>query len=474
MWSQSLSAAVPFHYRSTLLSSGLFDTQFYAVQAGIAPNLDRCVSHYLSKGGLAGLSPNRLFDGAAYLSLHPDVAAARMDPFLHFVVFGISEGRRSRIPQSYLEVVGSIPPEALAERRVVTQAFEMGWRRDQPSIWTNTAVAVYASSLGNFFFRHIADRIVDGLRASGVRAHRLDQNSLRPSDVSADLFVAPHEFFRLGSGSQWRTAPAVADSIMLNTEQPGTPWYFQALQCAGPSATLIDLSPQSAVLLRDFNRYRSGYFPVGLLPPGLPSPGKAGDNRPNARGFEAPPAGRSGWFSQRVTDWRDRPIDVLFLGTLTPRRSEALARLAPSLARYKCFIHAPTGLGGPLTGAKSTLGIEQSLALARNAKVLLNIHRDEFAYFEWHRVMMLGIEQGAVVLSEPCFASPGVEPGRHFVPGSIERMPESLSTILGSAEGERLAKQIDTFKAGEMRERFDLKTELSALAFLHNRGFSRQ
>ena len=34
---------------------------------------------------------------------------------------------------------------------------------------------------------------------------------------------------------------------------------------------------------------------------------------------------------------------------------------------------------------------------------MLNLHRDEFSYFEWHRVMMMGIEQGALVLSEPCF-----------------------------------------------------------------------
>ena len=51
------------------------------------------------------------------------------------------------------------------------QALAAGWRRDLPSAWTNSAVAVYASSLGNFFFRHIADRIADGLRASGVRVY---------------------------------------------------------------------------------------------------------------------------------------------------------------------------------------------------------------------------------------------------------------------------------------------------------------
>jgi hypothetical protein len=464
--------AVSVEYRSTLLSSGLFDTQFYAAQTGLDPDPERCIAHYLKKGGAAGLSPNRLFDRAAYLSLHPDVAAAGMDPFLHFVVFGISEGRLNRVPEIYLADVASITPEALMERRVSEQAISLGWRRDQPSVWFQKHVAVYASSLGNFFFRHIADRIADGLRSSGVRVYRLDQNSARPSDVAADFFVAPHEFFHLGSGSKWWNLPPVAASIMLNTEQPGTPWYFLALKYARPSTTLIDLSPQSAVLLRDCGRCRSGYFPVGSLPSRMTTLAPSGDRR-NLPGLEGQGVGGSKWFSRPVTEWKDRPIDVLFLGTLTPRRSEALAGLSSTLARYRCFIHAPTGLGRPLTGPKSAIGIEQSLALARNAKVLLNIHRDEYSYFEWHRVMMIGIEHGAVVLSEPCLPSPGVEPGRHFLATGVKEMPESLSRLVESDDGERLAKQIDVLKTDELRERFDLRRELSALAFLHSTGFSR-
>ena len=180
------------------------------LRPGSKPELDRCVRHYLSQGAAAGFSPNRLFDGAAYLALNPDVAAAQMNPFLHFVAFGIGEGRRNRVPDSYLAQVGSMTPEALRERRVSEQALAIGWRRDLPSVWTNSAVAVYASSLGNFFFRHIADRIAEGLRAAGVRVYRLDQNSARPPDTEADFFVAPHEFFHLGSGPRWRDLPAVA------------------------------------------------------------------------------------------------------------------------------------------------------------------------------------------------------------------------------------------------------------------------
>jgi hypothetical protein len=258
---------------------------------------------------------------------------------------------------------------------------------------------------------------------------------------------------------------------MLNTEQPGTTWYFLALRYASRSTTLIDLSPQSALVLRDFGRSRSGYFPIGAAPSGL-RPNKPSGDIAGVRELIVQAAASSRWRSRAVNEWRDRPIDVLFLGTLTPRRSLALARLASTLARYKCFIHAPTGLGGPLTGAKNAIGIEQSLVLARNAKVLLNIHRDEFSYFEWHRVMMIGIEQGAIVLSEPCLPSPGVEPGRHFLAARVDQMPAWLSQLIESADGESRARQIDALSADELRERFDLRSELSALTFLHNTGFA--
>ena len=471
IWSRSLSRAVNLEYRSALSTPGIFDTPFYASQAGMAPQLDSCIDHYLKRGAAAGLRANRLFDGEAYLNRNPDVAKAGIDPFLHFIVFGTVEGRRSSVPRDCLAHLSAIAPEDLSGRRILEQARVLGWIQDRPTVWIGKTVAVYASSLGNFFFRHIADRIADGLRASGGRVYRLDQNSSRPPDVAVDFFVAPHEFFHLGCGVRWQTHPAIADSVMLNTEQPGSSWYFLGLRYANAAATLIDLSPQSAFLLNQSGRDRTGYFPIGFVPPGLPECRPMMDSLGHHREIELRAGIRFDW-SSSTAEWRDRPIDVLFLGTLTPRRSEALASLASTLSRYRSFIHAPTGLGRPLSGAKPAIGTEESLALGRNAKVLLNIHRDEFSYLEWHRIMMIGIEQGALVLSEPCFPSPGLEAGKHFLEAPVEEMPARLSRILESADGDRIASTARTLGNDELRVRFDLVSELSALAFLHSRGVS--
>jgi hypothetical protein len=459
--------------RELLISSGLFDWRFYAQQAGLVDaEIEQCVEHYLAHGAAAGHSPNRLFDRDAYLAHHVDVAAAKVDPFVHFVTCGISEGRRNTVPDACLTQINSMTFAALAERRILDQASAMGWSANLPSAWTGAPVAVYASSLGNFFFRHIADRIAEGLRTSGVTVSRLDQNSARPPETAVDFFVAPHEFFHLGGGRGWRGRPEVARAVMFNTEQPGTPWYFLALSYAGPAATVVDLSPQSALLLHDLRRWRSGYLPLGWLPRRRGSPANNGrSSLTDVRGLEVLAALECEWSQDRVDPWRERPIDVLFLGTLTPRRSKALARLAATLAKYRCFIHAPTGAGRPLTGGKTEIGVDHSLWLARNAKVMLNLHRDEFPYLEWHRVMMMGIEQGALVVSEPCLPSPGIEPGRHFLAAALDEMPEVLDRLLGSSDGEQFSAAVDELATNELPQRFDLRVELRALAFLHSVGF---
>lgn len=49
--------------------------------------------HYLRIGGFVGFNPNRTFSSAAYLDANPDVAAAQVNPLLHYLRDGEGEGR---------------------------------------------------------------------------------------------------------------------------------------------------------------------------------------------------------------------------------------------------------------------------------------------------------------------------------------------------------------------------------------------
>jgi GT2 family glycosyltransferase len=75
-------------------SSGLFDRAFYLTEhpdvakAGIDP-----IDHYLRFGAQENRSVGEEFDAPEYLRLNPDVAAAGLNPLVHYIKFGREEGR---------------------------------------------------------------------------------------------------------------------------------------------------------------------------------------------------------------------------------------------------------------------------------------------------------------------------------------------------------------------------------------------
>jgi len=80
---------------SLIRSSQLFDGDWYIVRypdvaaAGIDPAV-----HYLESGWKEGRDPSQSFSTASYLNLNSDVAAAGINPLVHFIEFGYSEGRQ--------------------------------------------------------------------------------------------------------------------------------------------------------------------------------------------------------------------------------------------------------------------------------------------------------------------------------------------------------------------------------------------
>jgi hypothetical protein len=73
----------------------LFDKDFYLAHCGAAVGED-ALAHFLREGWRAGADPAPWFSTAAYLADHPDVAEAGANPFVHFAVHGLAEGRGAR------------------------------------------------------------------------------------------------------------------------------------------------------------------------------------------------------------------------------------------------------------------------------------------------------------------------------------------------------------------------------------------
>ncbi len=112
--------------------SYLFDADWYrSTQAPGLPEEQDAAHHYLQKGVALGLSPGPLFDGPLYLADNPDVAAAGLNPLLHYITCGQAEDRPIRPavePAAVAQVTGSDLFDADWYRR--TQAPDLPLERD--------------------------------------------------------------------------------------------------------------------------------------------------------------------------------------------------------------------------------------------------------------------------------------------------------------------------------------------------------
>jgi hypothetical protein len=122
-----------------------------------------------------------------------------------------------------------------------------------------------------------------------------------------------------------------------------------------------------------------------------------------------------------------RPIDVMFYGRHSPRRSQYLARWADVLARRNCFLRLADH--DPHPGDTSSFLAQGRWALLAQTKVLVCLHREDQPYFEWPRAID-AIHAGAVVVSEHSSGIAPLEPGEHLLVGSADSLPFLVDALL--------------------------------------------
>ena len=96
----TLLSSSNFDYKSSLLhrkyydeivKSGLFDADFYSNTYDDISGDE--LTHYLSKGHKEGKLPSLVFDTDSYLRAYNDVGRSGINPVLHYVAYGESEGK---------------------------------------------------------------------------------------------------------------------------------------------------------------------------------------------------------------------------------------------------------------------------------------------------------------------------------------------------------------------------------------------
>lgn len=366
-----------------------------------------------------------LFDREEYVRTYPDVAASGLDPLPHFLLIGIHGGRRfasrGTIDRLWREVLEAAPAPPLPEA---------------PAGAGQYRAAIYVSSLGNFFMREMADLLKAGFDDAGVAAQIVDENAEEPQ-ATHHIVVAPHEFFILGVGRRWATEKFLRRAVMLSTEQLQSTWFARSLQFLLRAKAVAEMNEQSAMVLR-----KAGVRAFAVQP-GYSSAFKAfaapDDQTPAAVLDRIPLAARS--LDAQTATFSARPLDLVFLGSRTPRRERLLEGYASSFASLQTVAHCPL-MDRPLRAESDPMASTAvTVALLRRTKLLLNLHRDDYAYFEWWRLMQ-AFWLKTVVVTEPCFPHSIYKPGMHFFEAPTPEIPELVDWLARSPEGHAKAEEV--------------------------------
>jgi hypothetical protein len=125
----------------------------------------------------------------------------------------------------------------------------------------------------------------------------------------------------------------------------------------------------------------------------------------------------------------NRSTDLLFLGSVTPRRERALSAMAPFL--WDCvsdirLFEYPRPMTEPRANFVASTDKWRLLA---DSRILLNVHRIDVPYFEWVRALE-AVVNGCLVLSEHSEESGSLIPGQHFVAGPLETLGAYAASLM--------------------------------------------
>lgn len=306
------------------------------------------------------------------------------------------------------------------------------------------SVAIGVARQGNQFMELIARQLGCALAAVGQEVRWMDETDVAAAQAcDTALVVAPHEFFVLGQGRRLlRALTRRGRLVCYNTEQPGSQWLEAALPYLRAARQVWDMNFRTAVTLR------ANGIPAALVPLGHCPQWTRHMCRPDPLPATPPlesldPAVRAPLPEALDLPLADhpRPIDILFVGTISPRRARFFAQAAPVFAQYQCFFYLPEGNRPFTPGDPRTITWPQLAGLALRSKIVLSVHRSDVPYLEWQRLVTLGLECGALPVSETSDPVPGLVAGRHYLEAPLEELPGLCQDILRQGHAQTLARQ---------------------------------
>lgn len=415
------------------------------------------VEHYVMEGVDQGFDPGPFFNTKDYFSLHPDIAKAKLNPLFHFVRYGAREGRSGWALKRVLEWqrLSMNDPDAASAMA------KTGHKNNPlPRLKTGDVVSIFCSSKGNFFFHQFSDLLCSAFKQVGVVAHAWSEENFERRTDQAKIIIAPHEFFYLGSGPALAGDAYFADAMLFNTEQLQTPWFARAFEYLSRAPWLLDINLQSAAILNQLG-LSAWFLPLGYVEGYGPLDRQKKIPVAPATEFMRTPLTQT--LPPRRAPLAKRPIDVLFIGALSPRREDFFARHAAFFANGRHFLHL-TDLSRPLLqGRESVVDPEAFAALAQRSKILLNVHQGGMPYFEWLRMALYGFWQKTCVVTETAARIPGFVPGTHYFEADLEQVPALMEWLLRNPQGQNAAETARKTAFQALKKHYSLTAVLREL-----------
>lgn len=369
------------------------------------------------------LTSLRIFNPTSYLELNPTLRGKVRAPARHAVAKGAVQAVQVFRPEAVAAALGSYPTAArrlpeYKEHELEALASKVG------------PVSILVSSCGNVFMNEIADSLAEDLRGIGLRVDVRDERANLNSIDATSIVVAPHEFFLLGRGLEWISDSFVRNTFVYNTEQLQTPWFARALPWVLGARGVMDICPQVPSILR------AGGIPAVHVEPSLGYRPRwlEDEDFDHAMTRSLPWKVRTG----RDVAWNERYYDLSFFGNQSPRRDDILARHATRFSGYEALIYY-TRRSTPI-GSRTLTRLAGHVA--SQSRILLNIHRDEFPYFEWHRIVGQGMASKSVVVTDTCLPHPVYKPGVHFFQTEARHLPDLVDWLLRDEDGHAAAMQV--------------------------------
>ncbi len=403
-----------------------------------------------------------------YLTLNQDIKPTGgnmdVDPLNHAVVYGFPEGRTVFMKTTVARVMGTVaakpfPPMAVpaaldmpvavpVQVASATASAKSRKRKGDvaaPSVPATPLAAtlpelprigVFYNSAGNAFIREIAEDIVQSLQGAGQAAVLLNETSPQSDRPELNIFVAPHEFFHIGGGRAWAHDEVLKSAFLYTTEQPQTLWFERAMPFILMSRGIIDIAWQVCDI------FKATGMPAGFFNPNVAPRttwlDEADMNHPLVRVL--PKAAQMREVPKLAI--AERLVDISFFGTESEHREKFFTKNAGFFADYAAFLYYRK-VESPLLAKGSHAALARLAGhVAAHSKLMLNIHRDNNGFFEWHRIVKLGMVSGAVVVSEPCPPHPLFKPGVHYMEESGRHILNLVEWLLRSPDGQAKAQEI--------------------------------